>query len=152
MKNKRQEALAEIVSAYEVDTQAELIDRLRERGFEVTQATISRDIRQLKLVKIATGHGGYKYMLPPKNDSAASIKLNDALVESITRVSRSGNLVVLRTYPGLANAVAAGIDGIDILSILGCVAGDDTILVVAVDEKVAEAVESKVKEMVAGKK
>ena len=152
MKNKRQEALAEIVSAYEVDTQAELIDRLRERGFEVTQATISRDIRQLKLVKIATGHGGYKYMLPPKNDSAASIKLNDALVESITRVSRSGNLVVLRTYPGLANAVAAGIDGIDISSILGCVAGDDTILVVAVDEKVAEAVESKVKEMVAGKK
>ena len=91
-------------------------------------------------------------MLPPKNDSAASIKLNDALVESITRVSRSGNLVVLRTYPGLANAVAAGIDGIDIPSILGCVAGDDTILVVAVDEKVAEAVESKVKEMVAGKK
>lgn len=152
MKNKRQEALAEIVSAYEVDTQAELIDRLRERGFEVTQATISRDIRQLKLVKIATGHGGYKYMLPPKNDSAASIKLNDALVESITRVSRSGNLVVLRTYPGLANAVAAGIDGIDIPSILGCVAGDDTILVVAVEEKVAEAVESKVKEMVAGKK
>lgn len=152
MKNKRQEALAEIVSAYEVDTQAELIDRLRERGFEVTQATISRDIRQLKLVKIATGHGGYKYMLPPKNDSAASIKLNDAIVESITRVSRSGNLVVLRTYPGLANAVAAGIDGIDIPSILGCVAGDDTILVVAVDEKVAEAVESKVKEMVAGKK
>ena len=56
MKNKRQEALAEIVSAYEVDTQAELIDRLRERGFEVTQATISRDIRQLKLVKIATGN------------------------------------------------------------------------------------------------
>ena len=152
MKNKRQEALAEIVSAYEVDTQAELIDRLRERGFEVTQATISRDIRQLKLVKIATGHGGYKYMLPPKNDSAASIKLNDALVESITRVSRSGNLVVLRTYPGLANAVAAGIDGIDIPSILGCVAGDDTILVVTVDEKVAEAVESKVKEMVVGKK
>jgi len=152
MKNKRQEALADIVSAYEVDTQAELIDRLRERGFEVTQATISRDIRQLKLVKIATGHGGYKYMLPPKNDSAASIKLNDALVESITRVSRSGNLVVLRTYPGLANAVAAGIDGIDIPSILGCVAGDDTILVVAVDEKVAEAVESKVKEMVAGRK
>ena len=152
MKNKRQEALAEIVSAYEVDTQAELIDRLRERGFDVTQATISRDIRQLKLVKIATGHGGYKYMLPPRNDSAASIKLNDALVESITRVSRSGNLVVLRTYPGLANAVAAGIDGIDIPSILGCVAGDDTILVVAIDEKVAEAVESKVREMVAGKK
>ena len=152
MKNKRQEALAEIVSAYEVDTQAELIDRLRERGFEVTQATISRDIRQLKLIKTATGHGGYKYMLPPKNDSAASIKLNDALVESIKRVSRAGNIVVLRTYPGLANAVAAGIDGIDIPSILGCVAGDDTILVVAIDEKVAEAVEAKVNDMTSGKK
>ena len=152
MKNKRQEALAEIVSAYEVDTQAELIDRLRERGFDVTQATISRDIRQLKLVKTATGHGGYKYMLPPNNDSAASIKLNDALVESITRVGRAGNLVVLRTYPGLANAVAAGIDGIDIPSILGCVAGDDTILVVATDERVAEAVEEKVKEMISGKR
>ena len=152
MKNKRQEALAEIVPAYEVDTQAELIDRLRERGFEVTQATISRDIRQLQPIKTATGHGGHKYMLPPKNDSAASIKLNDALVESIKRVSRAGNIVVLRTYPGLANAVAAGIDGIDIPSILGCVAGDDTILVVATDEKVAEAVEAKVNDMTSGKK
>ena len=152
MKYNRQSEIIALITENEIETQEDLSARLQDKGYAVTQATISRDIRQLKLVKIATGHGGYKYMLPPKNDSAASIKLNDALVESITRVSRSGNLVVLRTYPGLANAVAAGIDGIDIPSILGCVAGDDTILVVAVDEKVAEAVESKVKEMVAGKK
>lgn len=138
MKKHRQEKLLELISRYEIETQDELIERLREIGYEVTQATISRDIRELKIAKMTTGKGTYRYVLPKHADPSSGIKFSAALIDSITTVEFAQNLVVIKTYPGLASAVAAGIDRMSLDGILGCVAGDDTIMVVTRDNECAQ--------------
>lgn len=130
MKSGRQEKIISLVERFEIETQEELIGLLEREGYRVTQATVSRDIKELKLSKVPTGRGTYKYTMPKQEDGSGSIKFNSALIESIKKVDYSGNIIVLSTYPGLANAVAAGLDSIDTTEILGCVAGDDTIIVV----------------------
>ncbi len=137
MKKNRQEKLLELITRYEIDTQDELIDRLRENGYNVTQATVSRDIRELKIAKMTTGKGTYRYVLPKQAESGSGVSFSAALIESIISVEAAQNLVVLKTYPGLASAVAAGIDRMNLHQILGCVAGDDTILVVMRDSDCA---------------
>ena len=132
--------MLELISRYEIDTQDELIARLRENGFEVTQATVSRDIRELKIAKMTTGKGTYRYVLPKQMESGTGIKFNATLIDSIVSVDHACNIVVLKTYPGLANAVAVGIDSMNLQQILGCVAGDDTIMVVSRDEECAETI------------
>lgn len=138
MKKNRQEKLLELISRYEIETQEELIDRLRESGYEVTQATVSRDIRELKISKMTTGKGTYRYVVPKQADPGAGVSFSAALIDSIITVESAQNLVVLKTYPGLASAVAGGIDRMGLHQILGCVAGDDTILVVTRDSDCAE--------------
>ncbi len=138
MKKNRQEKLLELISRYEIDTQDDLIDRLRENGYDVTQATISRDIRELKIAKMTTGKGTYRYVLPKHMEPGSGVNFSAALIDSITHVDCAQNLVVLKTYPGLASAVAGGIDRMNLQQILGCVAGDDTILVVTRDNDCAE--------------
>lgn len=130
MKSGRQEKIISLVERFEIETQEELIGLLEREGYRVTQATVSRDIKELKLSKVPTGRGTYKYTMPKQEDGSGSIKFNSALIESIKKVDYSGNIIVLSTYPGLANAVAAGLDTIETTEILGCVAGDDTIIVV----------------------
>lgn len=130
MKSGRQEKIISLVERFEIETQEELIGLLEREGYRVTQATISRDIKDLKLSKVPTGRGTYKYTMPKQEEGSGSIKFNSALIESIKKVDYSGNIIVLSTYPGLANAVAAGLDSIETTEILGCVAGDDTIIVV----------------------
>ncbi len=130
MKSGRQEKIISLVERFEIETQEELIGLLEREGYRVTQATVSRDIKELKLSKVPTGRGTYKYTMPKQEESSGSIKFNSALIESIKKVDYSGNIIVLSTYPGLANAVAAGLDSIETTEILGCVAGDDTIIVV----------------------
>ena len=129
-----------MISRYEIETQDELIERLREIGYEVTQATISRDIRELKIAKMTTGKGTYRYVLPKQADPSSGIKFSAALIDSITTVEFAQNIVVIKTYPGLASAVAAGIDRMSLEGILGCVAGDDTIMVVTRDIECAEMI------------
>ena len=147
MKKNRQEKLLEIIARYDIDTQDELIERLREHGFETTQATISRDIRELKIVKMTNGKGSYRYILPKQPGQQSDFKFNAALIESIVQVDQSGNLIVLKTYPGLAQAVGAGIDGMHEPQVLGCVAGDDTILVVLRDEESAKLIAEKLQDL-----
>ena len=130
MKSGRQEKIINLVERCEIETQEELIGLLLREGYRVTQATVSRDIKELKLSKVPTGRGTYKYTLPKQDDNAGSLKFNSALIESIKKVDYSGNIIVLSTYPGLANAVAAGLDSIETNEILGSVAGDDTIFIV----------------------
>ena len=130
MKSGRQEIIISLVERCEIETQEELIGLLLREGYRVTQATVSRDIKELKLSKVPTGRGTYKYTLPKQDDNAGSLKFNSALIESIKKVDYSGNIIVLSTYPGLANAVAAGLDSIETNEILGSVAGDDTIFIV----------------------
>ena len=145
MKSQRQERILELISKYEIETQEDMMSRLLAEGFKVTQATVSRDIRELKLVKVTTGHGGFKYMLPQKKENSINLHFNSAFTKSITSVDYAMNIVVIKTYPGLANAVATSIDSLDIL---GCVAGDDTIITVVRDEESAHVISEKIKDII----
>jgi transcriptional regulator of arginine metabolism len=147
MKRNRQEKMLELISRYEIDTQDELIARLRECGFDVTQATISRDIRELKIAKMMTGKGTYRYVLPKQSASGSGPKFSTALIDSIISVENACNIVVIKTYPGLANAVAVGIDNMNFSQILGCVAGDDTIMIATRDYDSAEMISQRMHEL-----
>lgn len=140
MKGKRHTKIMEIIESQNIETQEELIDRLREAGFEVTQATISRDIRELKLAKVMCETGNYKYVLPKPGERDGQHLYNKALTGSIRSVESAMNDIVIKTYPGLANAVAAGIDALHEHDILGCVAGDDTIIIVAHSTEAAQGI------------
>ncbi len=150
MKLKRQEAILDIISKYSVETQEELIERLYEAGYEVTQATVSRDIRELKLTKVSTGHGGYRYMLPPQTEIRGAMKFTSTILDSVIMVDHALNTVVIKTVPSLANPVAASIDSMHSPEILGCVAGDDTIIVITRDIDAAEEITKKIKAMIKG--
>ena len=150
MKSKRQMKIIEIIEKNDIETQEELIMRLREAGYEVTQATISRDIRELKLVKSISEGGIYKYQLPKEDRKDASLLYNSAFATSIKSVRYSGNNMVIRTYPGLANAVAAGFDAIDDKNILGCVAGDDTIIAVVSDPEITKDICDYINQIIKG--
>ena len=134
MKNERQEKILAIIANEPIETQEQLIERLREQGVNSTQATISRDIKQLRLVKELAGGGRYRYAV-----SVHRTKLNFAdrlqtiLRESIIGVDYAQNLVVLKTMPGLAGAAGAAFDGMEITQMVGTIAGDDTVLVIMRD-------------------
>lgn len=137
IKDKRHRKMIEIISEYTVETQDDLMNRLRENGFEVTQATVSRDIRDLKLVKIATEGHTYKYALSSHDDMHISGKYRNIIKETVIRVDYTGNFVVLKTYSGMAQAAAAAVDGMRWNEIVGSIAGDDTIFVLMRDEDTA---------------
>ena len=144
MKGNRQKKILEIISRYHIETQDDLIERLLMEGFSVTQATVSRDIRELQLNKVMTGKGSYRYVAPKKEEMVAGMKINAALVDSIISVDYAQNLGVVHTLPGLAQAVAAGIDNLALAEVLGCVAGDDTILVATRTESAAKSISERI--------
>ncbi len=148
MKRIRQEKMLELISKYEIDTQDELIDRLRESGFEVTQATVSRDIRELKISKMTTGKGTYRYVLPKQSAPTSNMKFNSALIDALISIDYACNIVVLKTHAGLANALAVGIDSMHLEEILGCVAGDDTIMLVSRSEESARHIANRFRDMI----
>ena len=148
MKKHRQEKMLELISKYEIDTQDELIERLRESGFEVTQATVSRDIRELKISKMTTGKGTYRYVLPKQSISTSNMKFNSALIDALISADYACNIVVLKTHAGLANALAVGLDSMHLENILGCVAGDDTILLVSRSEDSARKIADHFRDMI----
>lgn len=149
MKTKRQEKIIDIVSKNEIGTQEALIDALKKAGCNVTQATVSRDIRELKLHKVPVGHGEYKYVVPKQNENGDNIRrFNHALAESILSVDYACNNVVIKTYPGLAAAVATGIDALKVEEILGCVAGDDAIIMVLRDEYSARDISERIRHLI----
>ncbi len=141
MKSSRQEKILEIISNRCIETQEELIEALKSEGFAATQATASRDIRQLKLLKVMVD-GVYKYVAPKKELNEVS-EYNSALVSSIKEIKHALNNVVVKTVPGLAQAVAAGIDTLREDDILGCVAGDDTIIIVTSSEESSDRITQK---------
>ena len=144
MKGNRQKKILEIINRYHIETQDDLIERLLVEGFSVTQATVSRDIRELQLTKVLTGKGSYRYGAPKKEELVAGMKINAALVDSIISVDYAQNMVVVRTFPGLAQAVAAGIDNLTLAEVLGCVAGDDTIIVATRNELAAKSISERI--------
>ena len=148
MKRLRQEKMLELISKYEIDTQDELIERLRESGFEVTQATVSRDIRELNISKMTTGKGTYRYVLPKQTTTVPNLKFNSALIDALISADSACNIVVLKTHAGLANAIAVGLDSMHLENILGCVAGDDTILLVSRSEDAAQKIAERFRSMI----
>lgn len=126
LKSNRQSAILDIIEKNSIETQEELIGALEEAGYKVTQATVSRDIRELKLTKTMSDKGKYKYVLPAA-DKGGHHAYSSAIAAAVTNIDAAQNLVVIKTFPGMAQAVAAGLDSADIEDVLGCVAGDDTV-------------------------
>ncbi len=136
MKFQRQAAIVDIINNYEIKTQEELTSKLKDVGFPTTQATISRDIKELRLVKVASMSGGYKYSTPHMNaDASFILRLKNIFKECVIKVDRAQNLVIVRTLTGMANAAAYAIDTMKIPDILGTIAGDDTILIILLDNE-----------------
>ena len=127
MKGLRQNAIFETILAQDIETQNELIEALRKRGIESTQATISRDIKELQLVKELTQEGKYRYAPAKRRDvQDHASRLKAIFRESVTSIVCAQNIVVLKTLPGLAPAACSAIDGMNINEIAGTLAGDDT--------------------------
>ena len=138
MKNERQERILQIIRDNEVETQEELLAHLKDLGISSTQATISRDIKQLHLVKQPTGKGGYRYAVSAaKHHLNVTEKLRTIFCESVTHMDRAQNIVVIKTMPGLANAACAAVDSMDIKEMVGSLAGDDTAFLVMRSETAA---------------
>ena len=113
----------------------------------VTQATVSRDLKELKLTKTLSANGNYRYCISHGRTHTGNVRINNAMADSILGVDYSLNNVVIKTYPGLAQAVASSIDAMNMHSILGCVAGDDTIIIVSRDEQSSAEISAKIKEL-----
>lgn len=142
MKAQRHIKIREIIATKEIETQDELVEELKKAGYNVTQATVSRDIKELHLVKVPTNKGTYKYSLPADRRFNPLQKLKRMLQESFVNIDHSENLIVMKTLPGNAHAVGALIDNLDWDDIIGSLAGDDTILLICRDkEKVPEIVQ-----------
>lgn len=129
-KGQRHIKIRELIANDEIETQDELVDRLKQDGFNVTQATVSRDIKELHLVKVPLIDGRYKYSLPADQRFNPLQKLKRSLMDAFVRIDNAGNLLVMKTMPGNANAIGALIDNLDWDEILGTICGDDTILII----------------------
>ena len=145
MKNDRQRKILEVIEKYDVDTQETLIKKLGEEGFVVTQTTVSRDIKQLKLVKGTTGMGTYKYVAPKSKKEENPTVPTSSIVEAVVGVEAAQNIVVVKTFAGMANAAAVCIESLSLTRIVGAVAGDDTVLIVVSDSEAAKRLESELK-------
>lgn len=130
MKISRQSKIIELINKYDIETQEELAERLMNDGYTVTQATVSRDIRELKLTKVALDGGKQKYIVLQKTEPALNEKYTRVLRDGYLSMDMAQNIIVIKTVAGMAMAVAAAIDSLHFNSIVGCIAGDDTIMCV----------------------
>ena len=138
VKSQRQAKILEIISTINVETQEQLLLELEQSGFRSTQATISRDIKELRIVKELTTFGTYRYTTAAKEvPTSFSNRLNTIFRECVTRYDYAQNLVVIHTLPGLANAAASAIDSMNLSVVVGTLAGDDTVLVIMRDTNAA---------------
>lgn len=149
MKLSRHSKILELITNYHIDTQEELAKRLAEDGYSVTQATVSRDIKDLKLVKVLGDDGVYKYVQSgTKENNAGEKNFSSILSASVVSVDYAMNIVVIKTHSGMAQAVGYVIDSADFEEIIGSVAGDDTMLCVTKTEKTASHVTEKIRQMI----
>ncbi len=145
MKNARHEQILLLVEKYEIETQEELAERLNEAGFTVTQATVSRDIRQLQLRKIPSANGGFHYAVGALGKEDLSLMYKRVLEDAYVSADCAGNIVVVHTVSGMAMAAAAAIDSLDWREVLGCIAGDDTIMIAVRSEEAGPEVVGRIR-------
>lgn len=139
MKKNRHEAILSLIAGQDIGTQEELMQKLNELGYKVTQATVSRDIKYLKLIKTPVASGQYKYSYVNSEAEDFSGKYYSILSHSVTSVDYAGNMAVVKCFAGMANAACAAMDNLEFENIVGTLAGDDTIFVLCRDEESAES-------------
>ncbi len=145
MKSARQEKILEIISSKDVETQSQLIEELLACGVKSTQATLSRDIKELRLVKELTSAGKYRYVAGLREElTDFDLRLKKIFRESVTSYAVAQNILVIKTMPGLASAACAALDGMDVEGLIGTLAGDDTAFIAMRDREAAENLEREV--------
>jgi len=149
VKNQRQAKIMEIISNRNVETQEQLLSLLQQEGFRATQATISRDIKELRIVKELTNLGTYRYTAAANESNGTfTTRLNAIFRECVTSFDYAQNIIVIRTLPGLASAAGSAIDSMDMNKIVGTLAGDDTVMVVMRDNNAAAAFCGEIKNLI----
>lgn len=148
MKINRHAKIVELINKYHIETQEELADYLNREGFKVTQATVSRDIRDLKLTKVPTDDGKQRYAVHQQAETKMSEKYIRVLRDGFASMDKAQNILVIRTVIGMANAVCAALDAMEWKEIIGSVAGDDTIICVVRSEEDTVSVMDKIKKIV----
>lgn len=133
MKYSRHAKILELIENNEIETQEDLANSLRQSGFNVTQATVSRDIKELRLIKVLTREGKYKYATIKQQESVVTDRFMKLFKDSVLSIDHAGNMIIIKTLIGAANAAAAAIDAVDLKEVAGTIAGDDTIFLVIRD-------------------
>ena len=150
MKRERHEVVVDLINKYEIETQEELAAYLRQEGFDVTQATVSRDIRELNLSKISAGNGRQKYIILSNDDTGLGDKYIRVLRDGFLSMNMAQNILVIKTVQGMAMAVAAAVDAMKLPEIVGCIAGDDTIMAAIRTVEDTKAVMQKLEDIIRG--
>ncbi|NJD01373.1 MAG: arginine repressor [Ruminiclostridium sp.] len=148
MKYNRHAKILELIERYNIETQEELADKLKEIGLDVTQATISRDIKELRLIKVMSGDERYRYAPVSHTEGSITNRLLTIFTESFISCDYANNIVIVKTLPGMAQASASAVDSLKWTDIVGTIAGDDTIMVVCRAEKIAEELVNKLNRMI----
>ncbi|BBI33091.1 transcriptional regulator AhrC/ArgR [Cohnella abietis] len=147
MKAQRQRKIRELIGAREIETQEELVEVLSLEGMQVTQATVSRDIKEMQLIKVPLEDGRYKYSMPQDQRFNPAHKLKRALLDHFVGAEAAENLLVLKCLPGTAGTISALIDGMDWPEVIGTIGGDDTILLISKTKPLGEDVLERIYEM-----
>ena len=148
MKAKRHAKILELIEEFDIDTQEELQDRLNQAGFTVTQATVSRDIKEMHLIKVLAEDGVYRYAMIDKNDQGVGDRLIRMLSDSVVDINSANNLIVIKTLSGSAHVAAEAVDSLRWPEVLGTVAGDNTILIIVRSNDEVDAVIRRFKNIV----
>ena len=148
MKAERQKQILRIIQSQPIETQEELVAALLKSGWKATQATISRDVKELQLMKIASDTGGYRYAAPARNDPVFSDRMSRLLSDTLVSAEHAGHMIVVKTISGSANVAGEVLDTIGWPEVLGTIAGDNTILIVVRHEREAEEIVSRLKRMI----
>ena len=148
MKSARHQKLIELINNYDIDTQEELTRRLREAGFPVTQATVSRDIKDLRIIKTQSESGGYRYFYPQGGGTDATAKFSALLSDSAISVQSAGNIAAVKCHTGMAQAVCTALDSAGMEDVVATLAGDDTIFILCQDDSRAAATAQKLNRLI----
>lgn len=142
-KGRRHVRIRDIISKYEIETQEQLVQSLKDAGVDVTQATVSRDIKEMHLIKVPTASGSYKYSLPRAHEFNIEQKLHRAMTDAFVSIDGAGHFLVLKTLPGNAQAIGSLLDNLKWEQMLGTICGDDTCLIICRDESYVNEVTEK---------
>ncbi|HCI60023.1 arginine repressor [Ruminococcus sp.] len=148
MKSRRHAKILDIIAEYPIETQDELLTRLKDEGYKATQATISRDIKDLRLVKTLGSDGKYRYVSAAKNSTDIRSNFSSLFASSVNSIDFAQNIVVIKTLSGMAQAVCAALDSNDYKAVVGTIAGDDTIFIACRSSQLAVSLTEELKKLI----